>query len=122
MTMKTDYNAWRLGFDIFQLVITGAVAAWVWVNNRAKATETDVKNVKECVDNDVKGIERSVNRVANRVTALENRIITKEDLGAVYDRVNGVAGQVSEMNGKLDGVIKQGEIIQEYLLTKGDKA
>lgn len=122
MTPKTDYSAWRFYLDLGQYIVAGLVALYVYISNRAKATEKDVKKVKECVDNDVKGVERSMNEIANRVTALESSIITKDELSALYDRVNGMASQVDNMTGKLDTAINSWNIAHEYLLNKGDKA
>ena len=107
---KTDYAAWRFWFDVGQYIIAFLVGFYVWFSNRAKATGKDVKNVKKTMG----GIE-------SRVTKLETGSISHDDLGKVYERVNGIAVQVSNLDGKMDGVKGAVDMINEHLLSNGGK-
>lgn len=107
---KTDYTVWRFWFDVGQYVIAFMIAFYVWVSNRAKATDKDMKKVAKTMG----GIE-------TRVTKLESGSLSHDDLGAVYDRVNGIAEQVSNLDGKMDGVRGAVDMINEHLLSNGGR-
>ncbi|BCS94602.1 hypothetical protein DSLASN_02340 [Desulfoluna limicola] len=110
MSKPPDYSALRLWFDVGQFIGTLVVAAYVWVSNRTQA------NAKE-----VDGVKKIAQKLETRVTKLETgmaHVLSHEDLGAVYERINEVAGGVSELSGKMDAVQGSLSMIHEHLLNK----
>ena len=101
MNPKTDYSAIRFWFDIGQYIIAFLVGFYVWFSNRVNARSEDVE------------------KIGNRLTKLETGAISQTDLAAVYDRVNGISDQVSNLSGKMDGVKGAVDMIQDHLLNKG---
>ena len=87
-----DYAGWQLVF----LVGSGAVnvVAWVgaWICNKDKARTKDIAEVAA-----------DIQAMGNRVTRLEETQINHEDLAKVYERINRVADQLSEMKGEMKG-------------------
>ena len=110
MSPGIDYPAWKFWFDVVQYLITIIVAVYVWTSNRAHARKKDMDSVKEVVVG-----------IGTRVTKLETGAISKDDLAAVYNRVNAISDQVSNLSGKMDGIGKSVDMIQEYLLNNGGK-
>lgn len=101
MTPKIDYSALKFWFDAAQYLITVAIAVYVWLSNRVNARSKDVEEM------------------GNRVTKLEVGSISHTDLGAVYDRINVVSQQMSNMSGTMDGIKGAVDMIQEHLLNNG---
>lgn len=109
----SDYSALRFWFDVGQYVITLGIGVYVWFVNRMNAKSDEVKEVK-----------KSVGKIHKRVTTLEAEMkhtLKHEDLGVVYERINDVAEEVSNLSGKMDGVKSGLDMIHEYLLKNGGK-
>lgn len=110
MEPTIDYSAWKFWFDLAQYLITIAVALYVWISRRDTARKEDMKSVNEAVV-----------CMGDRVTKLETGAVSKDDLGAVYNRINQVGNQVSELTGTVRGIKNSVGMIQEYLLNSGGK-
>lgn len=106
-----DYSAWQFWFNVAQWIVTVFVALYVWLSNRGKIQKKDIEDVKE-----------TITCIGTRVTKLETGAISKDDLTAVYDRVNSTDGTVQKLDGKMDGVIRAVDRIQEHLLNNGGKS
>ena len=103
-----DYSALRFWCDLGQFLITGGIGVWVWLANRLNAKSKEVEKVNT-----------SVVLISERVSKLETEkahSLSHEDLAAVYERINGMAEEVANLAGKMDGVKGAVDMIQEYLL------
>ncbi|MCP3941534.1 MAG: hypothetical protein GY710_08645 [Desulfobacteraceae bacterium] len=107
---KIDYAAWRFWVDVGQYIFGIIIAFYIWFSNRAKAT-----------DKDVQGVKKDMGKIESRVTKLEAGSISHDDLGKVYERMNKVSDQMSELTGTTKGIKGTVDIIQEHLLNNGGK-
>ena len=106
-----DYSAIKFWFGVGQYVLTIGVGLYVWLGNRFKAKTTEVELLK-----------KSLATVEGQVSKLETNMahtLSHEDLGAVYERINDVSDQVSNLSGKMDGVKSGLDMIHDHLLSEG---
>ena len=87
-----DYKAWQFWFMVVSALINVVVWVGVWISNKGKAQGKDIAEVKE-----------EIRAVDTRVTRLEENQIGQDDLAKVYERINRVSDQVSEMKGEVKG-------------------
>jgi hypothetical protein len=125
MDPETNWRAWQFWFSVGQYIIAIVVGAYVWISNRDKARVRDIKRVEECTAIDIEGIKETlageIKNVGTRVTRLENSTISHEDLGKVYDRINGVSDQVSAQTEAINGLKRAVDMIHQHLLNSGGK-
>lgn len=110
---EVDYNALRFALDLLQLLGLAAIGVYTWLINRSKANRAAIGE-----------LERQATSHAERLAIIEQQIAqapTHTDLGKVYDRLNGVAETLSQLNGQLNGVTHQLSMVNEYLLNQGAK-
>ena len=68
---------------------------------------------------DINELGKQVNRQGERLAAIESEVengIARDDLAAVYDRVNSIASVADNMQGRLNEMSKHMSRIDEHLL------
>ncbi len=128
-TINFDFNFWTLSL----LLLNFALALFVALSNRHKAAAEELQAVKSSLQNDiksvqsdVKGIDRQVAEQGQRLATIESDVengITKDDLSAVYNRINdtnkSIADQresIGEMGGQLKEISKSMERLDQHLI------
>jgi len=132
-TISFDFNFWTLSL----LLLNFGLALFVAFSNRHKAAADELHVVKTMaadelnavksslrsdikgVQDDVKSIDQQVSKQGQRLAAIEADVengITKEDLAAVYNRVNEVVQATLPMKGRLEEISKGMERIDKHLI------
>ena len=96
-----NYTVWKMGFDVFQFLVTMAVGIYAWASKRAAAQK------------------KNLDAIEKRVGELEKDQVGKEDLDKIYNRINEVAVEVGQLSGEMKGISVPLNIIQDHLLNKG---
>lgn len=107
---EVDYNGLRFVLDLLQLLGLIGIGIYSWFVNRTKVNRHAIEQ-----------IERAAAEHARRLDVLDNRMNhapTHQDLGQVYDRLNGVAETMSQLNGQLSALGHQLSMVNEYLLNR----
>ncbi|MCG8642484.1 MAG: hypothetical protein MI862_22350 [Desulfobacterales bacterium] len=110
MDGKIDWPAWQFFFNVTQGIVTVGVAAWAIFSSRNKA-------LKKSMDE----MDRAVSCIGNRVTKLETDVVSKDDLGTVYEKISGLSKDVSHLSGIMKKIGNSVDMIHGHLLNKGDK-
>lgn len=114
-TINFDFNFWTLSL----LLLNFALALFVAFSNRYKAAADELKAVKDSLHTDIQKIDQQVIEQGQRLAAIEADVengITKEDLAAVYDRINVVVQQTGPMQGRLEEMSKSMDRIDQHLM------
>lgn len=124
-TTVNNYAAWQFWFSVGTYIVAFAVGIYVWLSNRDKARQQDLRAVEDCASNDIKDVKdtltTAIENVGSRVTRLEAGMISHSDLGEVHEKINKVSGQVNELSGAVKGIQGGVNMIHEYLLNEGKK-
>lgn len=119
MGEATDYNKWRLVFEVFLFVWNLGVSGWLWLGRSHKATLKRIDEVEANFGERFSTYEQRCLVKHERITRLESQIgemPSHDDLGRIYDRINAVSGDVREMKGTLEGTAKSVDRLHRYLL------
>ena len=87
----------------------------------ANQKDTDEKIKSVCAD--LKDTDDRVARHSERISALEENARcapNHEDLGKMYEKINGVDGSVKEMVGIMNGLTRNVGLIHKFLLESGN--
>lgn len=133
-----NYNAWRFWFDVVQLAGTVIIGAYVWWSNRVKVTAKRFE-----------ALEREVNLRASALTvrdakkeqgarcaihlartaAAESAIVridsdmkhmpTAGDISALSSQIGQFQKDLGELSGKLSGINRAVDLINEFLINQG---
>jgi hypothetical protein len=103
-----NWDAIKVYLDIGQALMTGAVWIYVVISNRQKVNKVAIDRV-----------DARVGDLGGRIMVLEDRVRhspTHDDLGKLYERMNSVNAEMQHMNGHLEAMRRQFEMVNEYLL------
>ncbi len=103
-----DYRAWQFWLAVVVAVEGVVIGIYSWITNKDKAQAKDIKEIK----GEIQGVE-------NRVTKLEAGSISHADLSKVYQKINDVGNDVSELNGSIKGLKESVGLIHQHLLNSG---
>lgn len=110
--MDLDYTAFRFWFDVFLAVLFAGNWVYTWLTNRHRVNKTEIQEVRQ-----------ELVKVVSRIDIVEERMNgapTHTDLSNIYNRMNGMSENISEMTGSLKAMTAQLSLINDYLL-RGDK-
>lgn len=111
--MDLDYNAMKFWFDVFLSLCLVASIIHNWITNKHRVNKEEIEQVNGAV------IE-----LTGRVLRVETQMKsapTHTDLSNIYNRINGMSGDVSEMAGSVKAMTTQLTLINQHLLSKGNK-
>lgn len=106
-----DYDSARFWADIGQWVFNAIVAGYLWVNQRRQATTTQIENAYKQIavnEKDIVRLRADFNALPNRGEFIE---LGKE--------IRALTGELSETKGRLSGINRAVDLINEHLINKG---
>ena len=138
--MTINYTAWWFWINVAQMIFTAALGCYVWWTNRAKVTAarfaTLEKQVAERVEKtalDAMDAERD-NRCAQhreRTARAEMTIARMESdikhlpshhvIETLSTRISDLQGSLKEVSGRLSGINRAVDLMNEFLLNQGLK-
>ncbi len=134
-----NYEAWRFWMGVAQLVGTLAIGVYVWWSNREKITnkrfralETDVAKktsaaaVQSLIEKHVPGCP-NVSRTAavdGKLTRLEAELRSmpgRTEIQHLNDNMSRLSNDMGKLQGKLGGINRAVDLINEFLINQGGK-
>lgn len=152
-----DYTAWRFWWDIIHAALLLAFGLYTWFVNRDRVTHARISNLKETTTKridevekttrehtdaawreSVKAVDKARREADEHLDEHDERLAKVEaecchlpkhdDLGRVYDRINGVdakVGQVGEavaaLGGEMQALRHSVNLINEHLINRDRK-
>lgn len=120
-----DYEAARFWMGFLQLAGLVALGIYTHMTSKSKANSSAISTVKSEMETDLSHLEERVVRVERRQDVFESRMDnapTHHDLSKVYDRLNDVAEDLSNVGGHMRALSHQLSMVNQYLLNnKGDQ-
>lgn len=107
-----EYEALKIWIDIAQFGVTGGIGIWLWLVRKNDTTNVHLAQLERDVD-------QRLDNHAQRLAGLEADIKglpTHKDLGDLYERVNQVAENLSQLTGEFRGVRDTLGLIHRQLL------
>lgn len=106
---------YRLLFEMFHFAFDTAVAVYVYIANKNKATN-------ERIDKIAKNVDERFGSHSDRLARLEEAsesLPTHRDLSDLHTRINTLSTETAAMCGELKGIRNVLNLIQQHLLTEG---
>lgn len=106
-----DVEAWRLGFDIFQFVLTCSVALYAFVATRQRATRKRVEELG-------KDHGERLGCHAKRITRLETELPhlpTNEAINRLAERIADLHGDFKGLHAEVSGMKEMREMMQRQI-------
>ena len=130
MPAKIDYTAWRFWVDMANLAWGLAVCIYVWFQTRRK----DIDQKFKTVGNNIKAMGTTIGerceRQCQRIDDLEKKDIAIEskvdsmpghnEVKELSDRINVLQGTISELNGRLGGINRAVDLLNEHHINGGN--
>lgn len=107
-----DYGAYTFWINLALIVISGAQGVYIWINRRHEVTDARMKEV-EIVQADFQ----------NKLTQMESDIRhlpTHQDIHALLKTMSDFGAQVGELTGKLGGLNRAVDLINQHLLGRSN--
>lgn len=105
----TDYE---FLFEVFHFAFDTAVALYVYLANKNKATN-------ERIDRITRSVDERFGAHSDRLARLEEAaefLPTHDDLGDLHTRINSMSDNVSSMAGEMKGMRNTLQLIQQHLM------
>jgi len=138
--VKIDYTAWRFWFDILQFGLTGMIGFYVWWSSRQKGTDKRFKRLetqmadaatKTDLDTTVVAQEAVCSRhkqetraLVKALHALETEVKTmpsRSEVKGLADSMAGLTEKIGKLEGRLEGINRVADLINEFLIKQGGK-
>lgn len=128
-----DYAAWRFWFGVAQFAATIAVWIYVWWTNRAKVNATRFAELEKQVAQRAVStdIDARCGLHMARTVHVEAEIIRLDsdfrhapghtNLARIHMRLDELNKAFGDMDGRLTGIERTVGLINEHLISKGDK-
>jgi hypothetical protein len=98
-----NYAAWKFWIDILVLIVVAANAVYTWLSNRDKITNKRFIILEE------------------RTTKLETRSPECQYHPQFEHRLDKMNAGLSKIDGRLDGINRAVDLINEFLINQGGK-
>jgi hypothetical protein len=112
--MPIDYNKWRFFFEVFLFVWNLGLGAYLVIARRQQVTADRIDELEA-------GMGKDMGDINDRLTRVERdleHVPSHDDLGKIYERLNGVDKGLSEMKGEFVAVRRGLDMIHQFLLDK----
>lgn len=111
--MTLDYQA--LGFWFNAFITLGLFGNWLymWLTNRQRVNKAEIEQVN-----------KSVYLLTNQITLFEEKLKATpkhSDLSNIYNRINGMSQDISEMTGAVKALTTQMSLINQHLINGGSR-
>lgn len=126
MNSGIDYTAWRFWWDVLQTCFLAAITIYIWWVNRDRVTQSRITQLKDDTAKTVGGIRQEIGELATRLTRVEAdccHMPGHDDLGKIYERINGVSAEVadvsseiSEVSGEMKAMRRSLDLITQHLM------
>ena len=104
---------YQLVFEVFHFVFDTAVAVYVYIANKNKATNERIDQIAKTVDERLGGHSDRLARLEEASDASP----THKDLGELHTRINSLSTGVSTMAGEMKSMHHTLQLIQQHLLS-----
>jgi len=101
----------RLGFSIAAFILAASANIYAWWASRSKARRDEV--------------DESLQQISSRLQALERDMYhspSQQQIQDLHNRVGEVQREIGQMSGKLDGINRLADLMNEHLLNEGRKS
>ena len=104
----------RTWVAIGQMVYNIVISLYLWVSRRYQATNERVDEVKERLSSRIEEIEKSVVRISTDISHIPSRA----ELNGLREDIRYLTSELGEMKGRLGGINRVADIMNEYLISK----
>jgi len=121
---RIDFQFWLLAFQACHLIITGVLGVIVWLSGRQRVTMARITELEEKIDARMGGHVSRMDGHGTRLTCLESDVRhmpTQTDLANLSTQISRTNGLISELGGRLTGINRAVDLINEFLIKRGDK-
>ena len=141
-----DYAAWKFWFDVAQSIGTILIGVYVYFMTRKKGLDKRFEKIEAGISKELKdhrkeiddrctrrheGIDTSLNVYRQCIDSLERsdqaldlkmqHMPTHHDIKELSGRIDLLHGTMSELNGRLSGINRAVDLINEFLINQGGK-
>jgi len=102
-----DFESARFWADIGQWVFNGLVAVYLWLMHRHKATIAHIQTA--C---------RQIEEQEREIIQLKSTIPAQSQFDQLSEQIAHLSTEVSEMKGRLDGINRAVDLMNEYLINR----
>lgn len=115
MSLITDYQAAAFWLGVTNFAVTTGLGFYLWIYNRDRVTNSRISTLETAID-------ARLDDHAARLVRLEQEqrhSLGSDDLDPLYERVNAVGTQMSELRGEFGAVKRLLETMHRHMLTGG---
>jgi hypothetical protein len=109
--MELDYDAMKFWFDVFLSICLVASLIYNWIDKKSRVNKAEI----EVLTSEMIAINNRLLVVEADMRAMPSH----EDLGRLYERINGMSADVSEMAGAIKAMTNQLSMINQHLISEG---
>ncbi len=112
-----DYGAWRFWLSAGQMLFNVMIAIYIWNNRKHQATNSRVERLEESLVKRVEDAEKDLLSVKGCVEHLP----TQDQIREVSKEMQALSSQMGELRGRITGINRAVDIINEFLINKGER-
>lgn len=120
MTDPINWDAWRLGLDLIQLIGIVAVGIYTFITQRSKANATTIRQHAEMLADHEKSIVR-IDETLSHAPGHDDLEKLHARISDVKTQVGNVKADVSHVKGVVDGMAGNVDLITKSLLEDRQK-
>lgn len=105
-----DYPVVKFWMDVAQFALTIAVWLYVWQSNRHRVTAERIEAIEE--------VQAAQGRSLERLDEHIRHLPGHSDVGGIYKRIDDVHGDLRQVVGRLDGLSRAVDLINQHLLDR----
>lgn len=132
-----NIEAWKIGVDIGQFVLTALIAFFVWLTKQSSVNREAIVELSQQLDTRMDRLDRRLGTAEGRIAGACNaedhsdvtqrlsvleatvRLLpTHDDFARVHRRVDDVAELAAEVTGRLGAIERQLGMIAEHLIAR----
>lgn len=107
-----NYEAAKFWLEVVLIVINLGLWLFVWNSNRNRVTNDKISELEARHNQELKEINKAIGDLDGRLKLA----IGARELKPIYERINSMAEQLGEINGKMHTL----DLIHDYMI-KGDR-
>ena len=101
-------------FAIAQMAYNIVISLYLWVNRRYQATNERVDRVKEKLSSRIEETEKAVVKLSTDLSHIPSRA----ELNGLREDIRYLTSELGEVKGRLSGINRVADIMNEYLINK----
>ncbi|WP_088699705.1 DUF2730 family protein [Halomonas campaniensis] len=103
-----NWSAAKVAFDVIQAIFTGAVAVYVYLINKHRASQTAIKTTNKRIDS----VEKKVDSLEHQLERLPNH----EDLNKLQEQMTQTNLLLAEISASQKAMARQVNRMDDYLM------